>query len=294
MNVHRQRTAFSLIELLVVISIIAVLVALLIPAIQKVRDAANRAGCLNNLRQIGLALHAYHDTARVFPPGVSYQNGTSPYPFLSWNARILPFLEQNDLWLQIQQAFAKDRNFLDVPPHTNRSTVVSVFTCPADDRTQNPSTKLGGLQVAFTAFLGIGGSDYIRKDGILFLDSHVRLGDIKDGSSNTLIVGERPPSADEVLGWWYAGWGQSKDGSAEMVLGVREFNVHDAKCWEGPYSYGPGGIDNQCDAYHFWSLHSGGAHFLFADGSARLLGYDAVSVMPALASRAGGETVSLP
>src|SRR5207253_1385089 len=113
-------------------------------------------------------------------------------------------------------------------------------------------------------------------DGVLYLDSHVRWADITDGTSNTLLVGERPPSSDHRYGWWYAGWGQLKTGSAEMVLGVKELR-DDPKyeaCSPGPYTFQAGGGGNDCDTFHFWSLHLGtGANFLFADGSVRFLHY---------------------
>jgi prepilin-type processing-associated H-X9-DG protein len=123
------------------------------------------------------------------------------------------------------------------------------------------------------------------------------LTDISDGTSNTLMVGERPPSPDEAAGWWYAGWGQGKEGSADMVLGVQEqyssqFYVVD--CPPGPYQFGAGSLKNPCDMFHFWSLHPGGTNFLMADGSVHFLHYDAAPLMPALATRNGREIVSLP
>jgi prepilin-type processing-associated H-X9-DG protein/prepilin-type N-terminal cleavage/methylation domain-containing protein len=289
-----RRCGLTLVELLVVIAIIGVLLALLLPAVQRVRGAANRMQCLNHLKQIGLALHDYHDTNRVLPPGCSYFNGADPYPHMSWCTRLLPFLEQEAMWRDAQKAFAQQPFFLNNPPHTGLGTVVPAFTCPADPRTL--VAKEGPLKIAFTAYLGVEGTDQSSRDGLLFLDSRVRLTDVTDGTSNTLMVGERPPSADLVLGWWYAGWGQSKDGSCDMVLGVRERNVstYGPGCPSGPYQYGPGRTSNQCDAFHFWSLHSGGANFLFADGSVRFLSYSANAVMPALATRAGGESAAVP
>ena len=283
------RPGFTLLELLVVIAIIAVLVGLLLPAVQKVRDAAARIQCQNNLKQIGLALHGYHDAHGSFPPGLSDDDGVTPQPYLSWNARLLPLLGQEPLWREVESAFAQDRDFLHVPPHVHRATVVPAFACPADPRTSRPSTRFGNVRVAFTAYLGVAGRDSDVLDGVLYLDSQVRIADIADGTSNTLAVGERPPAADETYGWWYAGWGQSKDGSAEVVLGAADRNVAVPGCFRGPYRFGAGRVDNQCDAFHFWSLHAGGAHFAFADGSARFLPYSSFPLFPAWASRAGGE-----
>jgi prepilin-type processing-associated H-X9-DG protein/prepilin-type N-terminal cleavage/methylation domain-containing protein len=288
----KTRTAFTAIEVLLVIAIIGVLLALLVPAVQKARETANRTACMNNLKQIGLALHSYNDSNGVFPPGLDGPGGS--HPFLSWNARILPYLEQQPLWQDILEAYAEDDDFRDIPPHIHRSTVVKTFGCPSDLRTLEPSTLLDFLKVAFTAYLGVEGINQYTKDGILYVDSGVRMVQVTDGTSNTLLVGERPPSADEVFGWWYAGWGQSKDGSAEMVLGAREINVAVPACPPGPYAFAPGSLTNQCDTFHFWSLHAGGANFLFADGSGRFLSYSAAPLMSALSTRDGGESVFLP
>jgi prepilin-type processing-associated H-X9-DG protein len=142
--------------------------------------------------------------------------------------------------------------------------------------------------------LGVQGTNQVRKNGAFFVDSHVRFSDFSDGLNNTIIVGERPPSGDGRWGYCYAGWGTAKDGTGDMVLGVRSLNIGalEATCPSGVYRFGPGRVDNSCDALHFWSLHSGGAHFLFCDGSVRFLGYDADGILPALATRAGRETVT--
>ena len=291
MRTVRRRGAFSLIELLVVLAIIAVLVGLLIPAVQKARAAAARIACTNKLRQLGLALHLHHDANGAFPAGVSHDGGAAPYPFMSWNVRLLPHLEQEPAWRQAVTAYAADRDFLAAPHKELRARVMPAFVCPADSLAAASRTLLPGFQMAFTSYFGVEGIDQMNKDGVLFLDSSIKLVDITDGTSNTLLVGERPVTAEGSLGWWYAGWGQGKDGSAEMVLGVAERigPKWASKCPDGPYAFAAGRPDNPCDAFHFWSFHGGGANFLFADGGVRFLPYADPAILRAFATRAGNE-----
>jgi prepilin-type N-terminal cleavage/methylation domain-containing protein len=293
------RPAVTLIELLVVLAIIAVLVGLLLPAVQRVRDAAMRLTCSNNLHQIGLAAFQYHDVQGSFPPGTC--SGTGPnrsYYLASWLTMLLPYLEQGPLWNHTVAAYRQSSSPFRNPPHVGLATVQHVFACPSDPRAEQvqfaPRDK---FQVALTCYLGVEGQNLYSRDGVLFLDSRIRIADISDGTSNTLLAGERPASADLQFGWWYAGAGQRFTGSAETVLGVREQNVQPVtagSCAPGFYSFAPGRLDDQCDMFHFWSPHVGGAFFLLADGSAHFLSCDAAAVLPALASRAGGEAVSLP
>jgi prepilin-type N-terminal cleavage/methylation domain-containing protein/prepilin-type processing-associated H-X9-DG protein len=291
----RPLRAFTLIELLVVLAILAVLTGLLTAAVQKVRETANRTRCLNNLRQIGLALHGYHDAYQFLPPGVSGDSSAEPYPFLAWSGRLLPFVEQQALWAVTQQAFRQDRFFRDDPPHVGVATVLPVYACPSDPRVFTPADLGSGVRVALTSYLGVEGTNQFREDGLLYFNSRVRLSDVTDGTSNTLLVGERPASPDRRFGWWYGGWGQSMDGSADSVLGARErCMLPDYSCPPGPYEYGPGNLRNPCDTFHFWSMHPGGAHFLFADGSVHFLPYSAAPILPALATRNGGEAAALP
>jgi prepilin-type processing-associated H-X9-DG protein len=126
----------------------------------------------------------------------------------------------------------------------------------------------------------------------------VRITDVQDGSSNTLMIGERPPAADQIYGWWFAGAGFDAAGTADVVLGVREFNSPDdsgySQCPVGPYHFGPGRVDNQCDMFHFWSFHTGGSNFVMGDGSVRFITYGADDVMPALSTRSNGEAAQVP
>jgi prepilin-type N-terminal cleavage/methylation domain-containing protein/prepilin-type processing-associated H-X9-DG protein len=294
----RRRPAFTLVELLTVIAILAILLALLLPAVQKVRAFAERLQCQNNLHQIGLALIQFHDANDTFPPGVTSDSPREPLPRISWLARLLPYIEQEALWNASVGAFAYDPNFFNSPPHIGFSTPIELYGCPSDPRVGIAQTTYQNRRVALTSYVSVVGLDYKSTAGVLFLDSRVRGVQITDGTSTTIMVGERPPSPDFWYGWWYAGDGQSLTGSPDMLLGVRERNLGDdpavAGCPPGPYHFTAGSFRTQSDLFHFWSPHDGGANFLFADGAVHFLPYSADSILPALATRAGGEPVSLP
>jgi prepilin-type N-terminal cleavage/methylation domain-containing protein/prepilin-type processing-associated H-X9-DG protein len=284
-----RRPAFSLIELVVVIAILGIAMGLLLVAVQRIRGRADQMRCAHNLREIAIALHNYHATHAVLPPGCTSRRGKPLYPFVSWVARLTPYIERNDLWQELVRAYQADSDFLDDPPHSARATVVTSFLCPSDSRDRSPAG------FALLAYLGVEGRNLETKDGVFFMDSAIRMADITDGASNTLLIGERPPSARMNFGWWYAGWGQNMTGSVDMTLGAQELNVSGVEggnCEKGPYSFSEGQLSDQCDAFHFWSLHPGGANFAFADGSVRFLSYSAESVLPALATRSGGEAVT--
>ena len=289
------RPAFTLIETLVSISILAILVGLTAAGVQRVRAAAARATCQNNLRQLALALHQYHGANGVLPPGVSGKETRTGQPFMGWHVRVLPYVEEQARYDQAVAAFRQQKDFLRNPPHIGMEQAVKVFGCPTDPRTLSPQpTKFKTIR-GTTAYLGNEGVSSFRMEGVLFLDSALRLGDITDGTANTLLIGERPPSADLALGWWYAGWGQDQDGECEMVMGARVKNrlTNRYDCAVGPHHFGPGGLTDACATFHYWSLHPGGAHFAFADGSVKFLAYSADAILPALATRAGGESAAV-
>ena len=293
---RRQHLGFTLVELLVVMAIIAILVGLILPAVQLVRHAAALKVCQNQLRQIALASHNYHSAYQSLPPGMSFRNGQDPFPFMSWAARLLPFIEQGSVWETTVAAYAREKDFRVSPPHTPLQLNIKIYLCPLETR-RNVGQSASALGPAFASYLGVSGAKSRKDwDGVFYLDSHTRLTDVTDGTSNTLLFGERPPSGLGDLGWWYAGGGQGQDGSGDSVLSVRETNYYAnaGGCPRGPYQFQPGEITSQCDGFHFWSQHSGGANFAFCDGSVRLLKYEADSVLSALATRAGGEGVDVP
>jgi prepilin-type processing-associated H-X9-DG protein len=293
----RHRGGSTVIELLVVIAIIGILTSVTLPAVLWTRSAAAKIVCASNLRQIGLALHQYHDVSSAFPRGCVGQNSRDVSPTIGWEVFLLPYVEQESLWARSQEAFRQEREAYRNPPHVALDAVIRTYICPADDRVQYPAVmQPDNIRYAFTSYLGVEGTDFLKRDGVLFVDSRVGLTDVTDGTSNTLLAGERPPSADLLWGWWYSSWGQRATGSGDMTLGVREryLGSFGLRCSSGPYEYRAGGLDQQCDLFHFWSLHPGGAHFLFCDGSVRFLAYSANAIMPALATRAGGEGVTVP
>jgi prepilin-type N-terminal cleavage/methylation domain-containing protein/prepilin-type processing-associated H-X9-DG protein len=313
MRASSRREAFTLIELLVVVAIIGVLIGLLLPAVQKVREAGNRLKCENNLKQIGLALHAYHDTNRSFPRGylasTSYSDGaTDTAPGWGWGAFILPHLERDNLYRQLH---------LDQPVQNSPAiqTGVPVYVCPSDITPDGafPVPDGFGKTVALAAPTSyaacVGGDESATTArtglGICYRNSKTRLNDITDGTSSTLLIGERAWSNAQgvwagaipggvilrgqsnlcqpvVPGTWYP--------AATLVLAHAHLNnaLFDPD--------GSAGIDD------FGSRHPGGSNFVFADGSVHFLrsvpndnpdgSYAADGmILQALATRANGEVV---
>jgi prepilin-type N-terminal cleavage/methylation domain-containing protein len=220
------RGGFTLIELLVVIAIIAVLIGLLLPAVQKVREAANRTKCINNLKQIALGLHNYHDAYKRFPSGHQVINGDY---YANWAILLLPFVEQDNLFKQYDNT-VRNTNAKNA---TVRITYVDVYTCPSDlnaNKILTPETT-NDVSVPFMtgSYRGMAGvccdgfdqwAGYVSEvqanlkacpglRGVLHTDGDSnlqpeRIGTIKDGTSNTLLVGERTTRTHATRGTFWA------------------------------------------------------------------------------------------
>lgn len=315
----RLRVGFTLIELLVVIAIIAVLVGLLLAAVQKVRAAAARTQCQNNLKQLALATHNYHDTVGRLPPGIvpirpnigQFGGGTNLW------IEILPHVEQ--LNLQRKWDYTDYRNNLVGGPTSTTAIVVPLMLCPSDAITQPvfhlqypPPIDHGNGYYALTSYgsnagtLGFNWGDPTPDDGMFYVRSRVRLLDAHDGTSNTFLLGERShhdpefdaatqiydPWAYPLESWGVWAAGPFQHGSAGDVLLATPERIN--------YRVPPGCTDANWDwetfrVNCFGSEHSGGANFAFADGSVRFVRDSiALTQLQALSTRAGGEVVELP
>jgi prepilin-type processing-associated H-X9-DG protein len=302
------RPGFNIVELLVVIGLIGMLIGLLLPAVQKVRDSASRASCQNNLKQVGLALHHFHDSQGRLPPQKARRDANTshdPDTLLSWMALILPQLEQEALWKVSEQACRSDRVTFHNPPHVGYATVVRAYVCPTDGRLSGPLQTPSGDRAAFTSYIGIAGIPGLIDGqtlvkypllGPLGGSPGLRLTDITDGTSQTLMAGERPPPDSLQAGRWYSTVYRIEPfGGPNSVMWFPPMpDNDDVQCLSGGAPLGPGRLDNPCDRFHLWSLHTGGANGLFADGSVRFLNYSAAPTIMALSTSAGGEVVEIP
>jgi prepilin-type N-terminal cleavage/methylation domain-containing protein/prepilin-type processing-associated H-X9-DG protein len=300
----RER-GFTLIELLVVIAIIAVLIALLLPAVQKVREAANKSRCQNNLKQLGLALHNYHDANGKLPPGGVGGVNTNG---LSWHVFILPYIEQGNLYSQVKWTPPfQTLGYLD-----NKAialTRIPIYLCPSslpqNERTTfntAPNSEfVNGAAPYSTHYygnMGPKGPGYMvigtthggyATQGVLGVDTQIRLTDIADGTSNTFLVGEiafSDTSSNPGYRIWNRGCGGSNASPSASVCGgcknvanginVTKFN------------------SSNFNDISFGSNHSGGANFTLCDGSVRFLTESiSLTLYRATASRDGGEVQTI-
>jgi prepilin-type N-terminal cleavage/methylation domain-containing protein/prepilin-type processing-associated H-X9-DG protein len=292
MHPRKAAKGFTLVELLVVIAIIAVLIGLLLPAVQKVREAANRIQCRNNLKQLGLGLHNYHETHGSFPPAY-VAAGLNSGP--GWGTLILPDIEQEALSRQVPKGapFWGGSQAVSTAGDGGQ-TPLKMFRCPSDAgpvrnadqgnfAVSNYRATCGTLTtVIYTADSDMG--------GVMYQNSRVRITDVTDGTSNTTVVGEgkygvpRRVSTGNALS--SAIWcGMS---GTHQVPGVGTYVWIDNVMW--PTGGNPSWSRDYVDEA-FNSNHTGSVHFLFADGSVRGFGRQ---VDPALRAQMGVRNDGLP
>jgi prepilin-type N-terminal cleavage/methylation domain-containing protein/prepilin-type processing-associated H-X9-DG protein len=278
-----KRQGFTLIELLVVIAIIAILIALLVPAVQKVREAAARAQCQNNLKQIGLALHNFHDSYHRFPSGIMAAIGTGsgailpsscprcaqppiPGKWGSWLTWILPYMEQQPLYNELNLN-GREYGYC-LGPTSPGATVVPTYICPSD-YVPKPTIQYGTYYFGVNSYFGNAGTKAwpvasASLNGVLYYNSRVRITDISDGTSNTLLAGERysqdPAVADANLSDW-RGWAWTNYNSGGDHLGDTSWPINSPASLIGVDS-------RKCN---FGSGHTGGANFVLCDGSVQFL-----------------------
>jgi prepilin-type processing-associated H-X9-DG protein len=275
-----------------------------------------------------------------------------PHLWDCWRFLLLPYLEQDNLFLQAcalekpgslpppvdpcphrfdPKYWTPAARYEDIWDSSGRyfgpfARVVPVFCCPSDPRTLQ-TVQSEGISTSLSSYMGVNGIDLwawsttptgpqdLRgvlvptnkyRGDLAFPETPAsmqgtRLAEITDGASNTLLVGERPPGHSLDYGWAFGDIGQDREGTLDSTLGVNEVNLHTTgvpeidACPSGPYSFSLGRVENPCDQFHYYSLHPGGANFLFADGSVHFLSYGIQNkVMRALATMSGGEVVELP
>lgn len=281
---HPGGRGFTLIELLVVIAIIAVLIALLLPAVQQAREAARRSQCKNNLMQIGLALQNYEMSHERLPPGTVNASGpikseTAGY-HVSWIVQTLPYLDQRNVYEKIDFSVS----IYDPKNADPTAVILPVLNCPSDASTSGPSSY-AGCHHSTEAPIDL------DNNGVLYLNSSIRFEDVRDGLSNTLIVGEKVRNTDPLS--WASGTratlrnGGTGINSERQLPGMAGSNLPVGIPAEGE----PANL-SLLKVGGFSSPHAGGAQFAVGDGSVRFISENIASnVFQDLINRADG---SLP
>jgi prepilin-type N-terminal cleavage/methylation domain-containing protein/prepilin-type processing-associated H-X9-DG protein len=309
-----RRPAFTLVELLVVIAIIGVLVALLLPAVQAAREAARRMSCGNNLKQIGVGLHNYHDTHQTFPPDAIWTMRNKPPAAVpgeernyTWIALILPFMEQGPLHSRINFSLPAMHTTQVLPDGRHiREVTLPGFLCPSD--TPFKTLPHGFGYTSYAGAAGWHGYRYthgdIRVASVFSLLDPVGIRDVKDGTSNVIMVGEATNRGFCCGSQWRANSGRPRIGTGEPVfrslivaptiwpdaqhvwviqaggplLRANGTNPWDAPgtwgVWNNPHAYPPVYYSHYAQSVE-WpgtsSVHPGGGQYLLVDGSVRTI-----------------------
>ena len=299
----RGRRGFTLIELLVVIAIIAILIGLLLPAVQKIREAANRMKCSNNLKQLGLAVHNHHDTAGKLPPAYDARTG------LSWHVLILPYIEQDNLFRQFDQTHPSVSHAI-VGRNTPHGLVkIPTYQCPssplrnqafgAPNNTNGPSdlipatTGPRGTNPATGQPYPVGTALHegvpAARSGAFQRDGDITLAGITDGTSNTMMVAEMSWISPR-FGTRYRSWVRGGEEYSGVVAARPSFVVSCRNVTNGINAIFTANLIVPYNDMPFGSMHPGGMNAAFADGSVKFLRQSlTIATYRALASRDGGE-----
>ena len=305
------RPAFTLIELLVVIAIIAVVIGLLLPAVQKVREAANRMKCQNNLKQIGLALHNYHDANNSFPPGQPqgfyYSDWYSDskvknFDRSCWIGFILPYLEQTAMNTQLQAWLTTLSDYTCFAPFA--TTHIPSLICPTDPKSPKLGTVPGNMQGTHSNYVVCHGSGYatpggnngLKLNGIFYGRSRTRIAAITDGTSNTVMASELLVSPDVGSGHDVRGrvWNSIHSGTEFSTIYPPNSTIGDnVMGYCQPIKGVPCATQSIDNSYALArSQHTGGVNAAMADGSVRFIANTILpSVWLGMGTRAGGEVI---
>lgn len=273
------KRGFTLVELLVVVAIIGILIGMLLPAVQQVREAARRTACLNNLTQLGLAMHNHEFSFGSLPPGVIDKAGpiqnVAVGQHVSWTVHLLRFLEQNGV-----------ADSFDIPSGTYagknapaRAMVMTIFNCPSQGVVQD-ATMTAGLSHYAGCHNSVEAPIDVDNDGLLFLNSAITYGDIYDGSSNTILIGEIIPDSTDL--GWASGTRATLRNTGELL---------NTGSWKAKYAGGIAAAGlKKTFVGGFGSAHPGTSNFLFADGSVHAISLDIDSaLLEHLGDREDGE-----